>query len=412
MTGGQPVDGPVSVQAIAHSCPRRGRRADRAGLRRPRQVPHRRPARAAIDDPPPPRAGRRAARAARGLGRLGADLRADLRHREAPPPQARHDGGPEALRRHQRARLRGLRRLLGRVELPERRAGRDRVRPQAPDQPVDLQQGLSPASTASAPASSPSRAATRRKKSGVGIDTDALLARRPGARPAAARPARSTCWSPASAAPASSPSARSITMAAHLEGKGSSVLDFTGFAQKFGPVLSFIRLGRDLGAINQVRIDARSADAVIGCDVVVSSSPKASACYRPGTRVALNLAEMPTGDVVRQRDARLNVAAREAADRRRRSDADNVAAFDANAACRAAAGRQRLRQRDDAGLRLAAGARPGLVRRAGPRDRAERRGGRPQHARLLAGPHPGRTPRRAGGRTWPLRHRPRKRWTR
>ncbi|MFX5956625.1 2-oxoacid:acceptor oxidoreductase family protein, partial [Acinetobacter baumannii] len=33
-----------------------------------------------------------------------------------------------------------------------------------------------------------------------------------------------------------------IAMAAHLEGKGASVLDFTGFAQKFGPVLSFIRL--------------------------------------------------------------------------------------------------------------------------------------------------------------------------
>ena len=35
-----------------------------------------------------------------------------------------------------------------------------------------------------------------------------------------------------------------ITMAAHLEGKGASVLDFTGFAQKFGPVLSFIRLSK------------------------------------------------------------------------------------------------------------------------------------------------------------------------
>ena len=33
-----------------------------------------------------------------------------------------------------------------------------------------------------------------------------------------------------------------VAMAAHLEGKGASVLDFTGFAQKFGPVLSFIRL--------------------------------------------------------------------------------------------------------------------------------------------------------------------------
>ena len=102
-------------------------------------------------------------------------------------------------------------------------------------------------------------------------------------------------------------------MAAHLEGKGASVLDFTGFAQKFGPVLSFIRLGPTPEAINQVRIDPGSADAVIACDIVVSSSPKASACYRRGTRVVLNLAEMPTGDVVRHRDADLAVPAREAA---------------------------------------------------------------------------------------------------
>ena len=30
-----------------------------------------------------------------------------------------------------------------------------------------------------------------------------------------------------------------VGMAAHLEGNGASVLDFTGFAQKFGPVLSY-----------------------------------------------------------------------------------------------------------------------------------------------------------------------------
>ncbi len=101
-----------------------------------------------------------------------------------------------------------------------------------------------------------------------------------------------------------------VTMAAHLEGKGASVLDFTGFAQKFGPVLSFIRLARTPDAIHQVRIDQGAADALIGGDIVVSSSPKASGCYRHGTRVVVNLAEMPTGDIVRQRDASLKVDAR------------------------------------------------------------------------------------------------------
>lgn len=96
-----------------------------------------------------------------------------------------------------------------------------------------------------------------------------------------------------------------ITMAAHLEGKGSSVLDFTGFAQKFGTVLSFIRIGDSPDAIHQVRIDRGAADAVIGCDIVVSSAPQASAYYSPKTQVVLNMAQMPTGDLVLQRDAQL-----------------------------------------------------------------------------------------------------------
>jgi indolepyruvate ferredoxin oxidoreductase len=103
-----------------------------------------------------------------------------------------------------------------------------------------------------------------------------------------------------------------ITMAAHLEGRGTSVLDFTGFAQKFGTVLSYVRLAESPTALNQVRIDARGADAVIGCDAVVSSAPKASMHYREGTRMVLNLAEMPTGDLVLNRDASLRIDARTA----------------------------------------------------------------------------------------------------
>ncbi len=105
-----------------------------------------------------------------------------------------------------------------------------------------------------------------------------------------------------------------ITMAAHLEGKGASELDFMGFAQKFGPVLSYLRIGEQPGNINQVRIEPASADALIGCDLVVSSSPKASITYQRGhTRAVVNSAEMHTGDVIRQRDANLRVDARLAA---------------------------------------------------------------------------------------------------
>ncbi len=97
-----------------------------------------------------------------------------------------------------------------------------------------------------------------------------------------------------------------ITMAAHIEGKGASVLDFTGFAQKFGPVLSYIRIASDPSKLNQVRIEKAQADALIGCDLVVSSSPKASGTYRPGgTRAVVNTTEMSTADFVLYRDASL-----------------------------------------------------------------------------------------------------------
>jgi len=101
-----------------------------------------------------------------------------------------------------------------------------------------------------------------------------------------------------------------VGMAAHLQRLGVSVLDFTGFAQKFGPVLSYIRVAASPEALHQVRIDQGSADALIGCDLVVSSSPKASGTYRRGTRAIVNTAEMPTGDVVRFRDADLASPAR------------------------------------------------------------------------------------------------------
>jgi len=98
-----------------------------------------------------------------------------------------------------------------------------------------------------------------------------------------------------------------ISMAAHLEGRGTSVLDFTGFAQKFGPVLSYLRIASTPAELHQVRIDQGAADALIGCDLVVSSSLKASGAYRTGMRAVINTAEMPTGDVVRFRDADLAV---------------------------------------------------------------------------------------------------------
>jgi len=95
-----------------------------------------------------------------------------------------------------------------------------------------------------------------------------------------------------------------ITMAAHLEARGTSVLDFTGFAQKGGTVLSYVRMAPTPDKLHQVRISNGQADAVIACDLVVASSEKALSVLRPKhTRVVANEAELPTGDYVLFRDA-------------------------------------------------------------------------------------------------------------
>ena len=121
-----------------------------------------------------------------------------------------------------------------------------------------------------------------------------------------------------------------ITMAAHLEGKGATVLDFMGFAQKFGPVLSYIRIAPSPASINQVRIEPARADTLIGCDLVVSSSPKASLTYSQGhTQAVVNSAEMMTADFVMHRDA--NLRAKDRIDAIGKAiGPDNLSTLDAN----------------------------------------------------------------------------------
>src|SRR5207244_597582 len=172
--------------------------------------------------------------------------------------------------------------------------------------------------------------ATRRKPQGSGIDLLARAQLLPAPKPADLRKPYNLLVTGVGGTGVITVGAL-ITMAAHLQGLGASVLDFTGFAQKFGPVLSFIRLSQHPDDIHQVRIDQGSADALIGCDVVVSSSPKASATYNAAMRAVVNTAEMPTGDIVRHRDASLSVSER-LAGIERVIGARHLNSFDANRA--------------------------------------------------------------------------------
>jgi indolepyruvate ferredoxin oxidoreductase len=101
-----------------------------------------------------------------------------------------------------------------------------------------------------------------------------------------------------------------IAMAAHLEGKSASVLDFMGFAQKGGSVLSFVRWADRPDRLNQVRIDTQQADAILACDLVVGASPEALQTVRHGrTRVLANTHEVHVAEALHNPDANLRVDA-------------------------------------------------------------------------------------------------------
>ena len=63
-----------------------------------------------------------------------------------------------------------------------------------------------------------------------------------------------------------------LAMAAHLEGKGCATMNQTGLAQKFGAVVSHVRIGNRQRDIQAVRIAAGDADLLLGCDLVVAAS--------------------------------------------------------------------------------------------------------------------------------------------
>jgi len=87
-----------------------------------------------------------------------------------------------------------------------------------------------------------------------------------------------------------------IGMAGHLEAKGSTVLDQTGLAQKGGAVTTHIRIARTPDDIHAVRIAAGEADLVLGCDMVVVNDYWALSKIRAErTRVVLNTYEAMPG---------------------------------------------------------------------------------------------------------------------
>ena len=91
-----------------------------------------------------------------------------------------------------------------------------------------------------------------------------------------------------------------LGMAAHLEGKGVGIIDMAGLAQKGGAVASHIRFANKPEDIHAIRVGARSADLVLGGDMVVAGGKKVLAAVKPGTTsMVINLAEVLPGEFTR-----------------------------------------------------------------------------------------------------------------
>jgi indolepyruvate ferredoxin oxidoreductase len=101
-----------------------------------------------------------------------------------------------------------------------------------------------------------------------------------------------------------------LGMAAHMEGKGCSVLDMTGLAQKGGAVFSHVRLAQKPEDIHAVRIAAGGARLLLGCDIVVAATFDGLAKMAQGeTRAIINTHETVTGDFTRNADLEFPTAA-------------------------------------------------------------------------------------------------------
>lgn len=100
-----------------------------------------------------------------------------------------------------------------------------------------------------------------------------------------------------------------LGMAGHLEGRGSSVLDQTGLAQKGGAVTTHIRIAKSPEDIHAVRIAAGEADLVLGCDMVVVNDYWALSKVRAGrTSVVLNSYEAMPGTFTTRPDMQFPAA--------------------------------------------------------------------------------------------------------
>ncbi len=100
-----------------------------------------------------------------------------------------------------------------------------------------------------------------------------------------------------------------LGMAAHIEQKGVSVLNQTGLAQKFGAVTGHVRIAESQKEIYSVRIPSGEAQLILGADLVVSAADDALAkLNREHSHAVINNHLSPTADFTHNADAFIPVS--------------------------------------------------------------------------------------------------------
>jgi indolepyruvate ferredoxin oxidoreductase len=96
---------------------------------------------------------------------------------------------------------------------------------------------------------------------------------------------------------------QTLAVAAHLEGLYSSNLDVTGLAQKYGAVLSHVKVAPDAAMLHATRVAAGECDTLIGCDLIVSAGTETVSKFKPGISGGVVCTDMvPTSEFSRNPD--------------------------------------------------------------------------------------------------------------
>jgi indolepyruvate ferredoxin oxidoreductase len=95
---------------------------------------------------------------------------------------------------------------------------------------------------------------------------------------------------------------QTLAVAAYVDGLYSSNLDLTGMSQKYGAVTAHVRIARDPNALHATRIASGEADAMIGCDLIVTAGDECLSKLKQGAQAVISADITPTEQFARNPD--------------------------------------------------------------------------------------------------------------